>query len=82
MMKNNTAHINCMDHTCCCKPQNPCVQKKCTCGDFFKAEYQKYLQEEACKPEEIDDTTLCDIDFDVVYLIQHRPKPKKKKPLD
>jgi hypothetical protein len=81
-MKNNTAHINCIDHDCCCKNEIPCAPKKCTCGDYFKNEYLKYLQEEACKEEISEPFSWCDYDPDVVYLVQYRPKPKKKKPLD
>lgn len=67
----------------CCKKDIPCAPKKCTCGDIFKEQYEQYLQEEACKePDPVEDYGLCDIDFDVVYLIQYRRKPKKKKPLD
>lgn len=53
--------------------------KKCTCSQKWKQEYEDYLEIEKCKPEVIPEFNLCDYEPDAVYLIQYRPKAKRKQ---
>ena len=73
-MKYNSNYYDKLDPLCC----EVCEETKCkcpeTCGEIAKAEWEEYMQKEACKPEEFEPFNPCDYDPNGIYFMQYRSK--------
>ena len=70
-MRNNKNYYSRLDETCC----NTCNETKCqcpkTCGEKAKAEWDVYMEQEKCKPEEFEPFNPCEYDPNVIYFMQY-----------
>lgn len=78
-MKHNENYYKSIDPECCEKTPEPCVPPRQTCGTEAKEDFEKYLEEEACKPEYFEPFNPCDFDWNDIYMFQYRSKYARYK---
>lgn len=62
------------DICCCTHHECTCGKQPKTCGEKAKKAYEKYLEEEKCKPEPEVVFNICEYDPDQVYFLQYLSK--------
>ena len=72
-MKNNCNYYKKLEEDiCCCKPIEECKCDRVTsCAQNAKDAYEKYLEEEKCRPEPEVEFNICDFDSNQVYFMQY-----------
>ena len=72
-MKNNCNYYKKLEEDiCCCKPAEECKCDRVTpCAQHAKDAYEKYLEEEKCRPEPEVEFNICDFDSNQVYFMQY-----------
>lgn len=71
-MRNNSNYYSKLDPLCCQVCKEPECRSPKTCGEIAKLEWDKYIAEEKCKPEEFEPFNPCDYDSNIIYFMQYR----------